>query len=329
MRKRPLGKTGLSVTEVSMGCWELSGVSRGGGSGFGEQDDMYSVKLIRRALDRGVNFFDTADAYGLGHSEVVLGRALRESGQRPIVATKVGNNFYVQPWQKGFNLPYIENAVENSLQRLGLDCIDLYQLHNPPLEVIEKGEAFEALERLKEAGKIRFYGISLNTPEEGFASMRVAPGLSAIMTSYNIIEQENASFFEEAKQKGIAIISRSPLASGRLTGAMTRDMKFSDGDYRGTLGAQWLEDAVSSAENLRFLVKGDTRSLAQAALKFALAHDAVSVVIPGPKTVEELDDNIQVAESSPLSPEDLQRIKELHEKGAIAGEASRAPLDKR
>lgn len=170
--------------------------------------------MIERAVELGVDFFDTADAYGLGHSEVVVGRELSKLKKKPTIATKVGDNFYVQPWTKDFDHSYIENAVENSIQSLGIERVDLYQLHNPALEVIQNGDVFKILEELKEKERIRLYGISLNTPEEARAAMEMAPNLSSIMCPYNRIEQEIAEIFEEAGQRGIAIIARSPLASG-------------------------------------------------------------------------------------------------------------------
>ena len=326
MKKRKFGDTGLTVGEVGMGCWELSGVSRGGGMGYGPQDDADSVGVIKRALELGIDFFDTADAYGLGHSEVVLGRTLKSTEQTPFVATKVGNNFYVQPWGKSFERGYIENAVENSLQRLGLDRVGLYQLHNPPLDVIKSGDVFETLENLKRQGKIRYYGVSLNTPEEGAAAIATAPSLAAIMCPYNILEQENGVFFSEAQERGVAIIARSPLASGRLTGAFTEQTEFAEGDYRATLGKAWLVDSVAKVGQLRFLLNDSTPTLAQAALKFILANRAVTLVVPGPKTKSELEDNVRASTSAPMAAQDLNRLKQLAQEGLLSAPPSRAPL---
>lgn len=335
MKQRELGNTGLHVSEVGMGCWELSGVSRGGGLGYGSQDDGESVSLIRHAIETGVTFFDTSDAYGLGHSEVIVGRALKASGhaaartdggrsaKQLIVATKVGNNFNVQPWQKDFSMRYIENAVENSMQRLGIEQIDLYQLHNPSLEVLESGEVFPVLDRLKQDGKIRFYGVSIVTPEEGRAALAKAPDLTSIMCPFNIIEQENAAYFSAAQERGVAIIARSPLASGRLAGTFTRDTVFPEGDMRAGFGEQWLQDAVAIAERLQFLLHDDTRTLAQAALKFILAHDAITTVIPGPKTVKELEENISVSGSDPMPATDVAQIRRLFSEGALKSSPSR------
>jgi aryl-alcohol dehydrogenase-like predicted oxidoreductase len=182
------------------------------------------------------------------------------------------------------------------------------------LEVIEKGDVFQTLEDLKERDRIKFYGISIFEPEEGIAAMRMAPGLSSIMCPYNILEQEHGKeVFPMAKERGVAIIARSPLASGRLTGTLTEDTVFPEGDYRATLGRKWLLDAVKKADRLKFLIKGGTITLAQAALKFLLANDTVSVAIPGSKTMAELEGNVKVSEGSPLSKEDLDRIKDLYE----------------
>ena len=328
MRYRQFGGMPWKVSEVGMGCWELSGVSRGGGMGYGSMDDRTAIRLVHRAVDLGINFFDTADAYGVGHSEVVIGRALKELSEKPgvsvpYVATKGGNNFYVQPWKKSFDREYLKNACENSLQRLGLDCVDLYQMHGPGVEVIRDGEMWDALEELKKEGKIKAYGISIMATEEGVAALEAAPGLDALMCTYNILEQENAVFFPTALEKGVAIIARSPLATGRLTGAFTRDTEFEEGDYRTRFGKEWVLDAVEKAERLGFLVKGDTASLAQAALKFILAQEAVAVAVPGPKTLAELEDNVRTAESTPLSSEDLAKLRELTDQGLLGSRPSR------
>ena len=318
MKYRRFGKTSLMVSEIGMGCWEISGVSRGGGLGYGPQDDRYSIEMIRRALQLGINFFDTADAYGLGHSEVILGRALKDiSGKRPFVVTKGGNDFYVQPWRKNFEAYYIGNAVENSLQRLGIECIDLYLLHGPSLEIIKAGDIFQTLDKLTEEGKIKYYGISIQDPQEGAEAMAVAPNLSAIMCPYNILEQEAARLFKQARERGVAIIARSPLASGRLSGAFKEDTVFPEGDYRAKFDRDWLRDTQKKTKLLSFLVKGQTKSLAQAALKYILANEDVTVAVPGPKKLEELEENVRTCEGTPLSEEDLKRIAELHEQGLL------------
>lgn len=308
MRYRVLGRTGVTVSEVGFGAWAIGG-NRYGNS-YGPTDDATSVKAVERAYDMGCNFYDTADVYGWGHSEELLGKALSGKRDRVVIATKVGGDFYHGGVRINFATDYIRFAVEKSLERLRTDYIDLYQLHNPPIEMMGQPETYEVLERLKEEGKIKFYGVSIFDPEEGIRAMGTGKP-EGIQVVYNIFSQEPARvLFPVAKKKGVAIIAREPLANGFLTGKYNEDAQFVAGDIRSNWPRNYIAARVRAAENLKFLLKDDTKSLSQAALKFVLANEAVSAVIPGAKTPAQVEDNLSAGYGSPLSADDLARIEE-------------------
>ena len=224
MKYRVLGKTGLKVSEVGFGAWAIGGNAYG--NSYGPTDDKLSLAAIGRALELGCNFFDTADVYGHGHSEELLGQALRGHRSEVIIATKVGGDFYHGTPRMNFNPDYLEFALGKSCERLGTDCIDLYQLHNPPIQLIKDGRVFKILERLKASGKIRHYGISIHDPQEGLLAMR-AGELEAIQVAFNILRQEAKNqLFREATKNNVGIIAREPLANGFLAGKLKSESTF-------------------------------------------------------------------------------------------------------
>lgn len=312
MKHRIFGSTGVKVSEVGFGAWAIGGV------GWGPVNDDESVRALKRALDLGVNFFDTADVYGRGHSEKIVGRALKEHRKEVFIATKVGNDFYAGgsegKWPKNFSESYIKTAIDRSLQRLQTDYVDLYQLHNPPEDILRKGEVFNFLEDLKSAGKIRFYGVSVTTPSEGVLALNQR-GVSSIQVVYNMLEQEAAEvLLPAAKKRNVAIIARVPLASGFLSGKYTASSAFPEGDRRKTWPAERIAEYIAKVEKLRF-VTNSNRSMAQAALKFVLASDAVSTVIPGCKNDRQVEENVAASQADSLSREELTKVQELCAKG--------------
>src|SRR5688572_612463 len=221
MQYRELGKTGIKVSEIGFGAWAIGGSAEAGGAplGWGRANDDESLAAIRRARDLGVNFFDTADSYGFGRSESLLGIVLSRKRQDVVIATKVGVvRKSTGELQKDFSKQHIFLAVDGSLKRLRSDYIDLYQLHNPTIADLNREEIQEAMDRLQDAGKIRFWGVSITTPEEGIEIIKRDWGY-ALQVLYNVINQAPArELFPLAKQKGYGIIARVPLASGLLTG---------------------------------------------------------------------------------------------------------------
>ncbi|GBD10567.1 General stress protein 69 [bacterium HR23] len=307
MRRRPLGNTGLLVSEVGFGAWAIGGNLYG--NSYGPTDDAVSRRAIQEALDLGCTFFDTADVYGHGHSEELLGEVL---GNRPdvVVATKVGGNFYRgETVVMDFSPRYIRFACEQSLRRLRREAIDLYQLHNPPLPFLYHPALYSVLEDLQREGKIRFYGVSIHAPQEGLAVLR-AGRPATLQVVYNLLRQEMASdLFPIAQERGVGIVAREPLHNGFLTGKYNADASFPPGDIRHQWPRAYIHRLVQAVDALRPLAT-PRRTLAQLAIRFVLDNPAVAVVIPGAKTPEQVRENIASASLPPLTEEERAFIRQ-------------------
>lgn len=312
MKYRTLGGTGLKVSEVGFGAWAIGGNAYG--NSYGPTDDETSVRAIRKAQDLGCNFFDTADAYGHGHSEELLGQALKGNRDDAIIATKVGADFYHDPPRMSFSSDYLSFALEKSCERLQTDHVDLYQLHNPPVQLLRSSKIFDGLEKLVESGRIRYYGISIHDPEEGLLAMKHGRP-AAIQVVFNIFRQEAKNrLFETARDKKVAIIAREPLSNGFLTGKYHADSTFPSGDIRFNFPRNYFHGLVSASSQLRFL-ETKSRTLAQSALRFVLDHRDISTVIPGAKTPEQTEEDLRASDVQPLTGEELLRIRILREQG--------------
>ena len=306
MKFRKLGRTNLLVSEIGFGAWAISG------RGYGPTDDKDSIRALHRALDLGVNFIDTADIYGDGHSEELIGRVLRERNDKEaIIATKFGWDFYRDGGiRSNLKRNYISFALEKSLKRLGREWIDIYQIHNSKPDDIERDNVYETLDEFKKQGKIRFYGVSAYYVEDGIEAIKTGKP-DTIQIIYNIIEQEvEEKLFPLAIKNDIGIIAREPLASGLLTGKYNENSKFPKTDHRHGWSKKFLEESARKVSRLKFLEK-EGQTLIQAALRFSLSHKAVSVVIPGAKTINQVEENISAAEAE-LNPNELKRIRELY-----------------
>jgi len=312
MRYRILGKTSLKVSEVGFGGWQIGGNAFG--NSYGPTDDKESLSAIRRALELGCNFFDTADVYGHGHSEELLGQALREHRAEVIIATKVGSDFYHGSPRMNFNPDYLEFALKKSCERLGSDYIDLYQLHNPPIQLVKDGKVFKTLEKFKASGKIRHYGISIHDSQEGLLAMRDCE-LGAIQVAFNILRQEAKNqLFPEATKNNVGIIAREPLANGFLAGKLNPDSSFLEGDIRHNFPHDYISQLTFATDKLRFL-ESNSRTLAQATIRFVLDHKDISTVIPGAKTREHVEEDLASSGCPSLTGEELLRIKFLRDQG--------------
>ena len=224
MRHRTLGRTGWKVSEISFGAWAIGGT-------WGKVDDRESLAALHRAVDLGVNFIDTADVYGDGHSERLVGKLRRERSGKILVATKAGRRLSPHT-ADGYNKRNLTRFIERSLRNLRTDCLDLLQLHCPPTEVYYRPEVFEALDDIAKAGKIRHYGVSVATVEEGLKAIDY-PHVQSVQIIFNMFRHRPAElFFAEAKKRKVGILARVPLASGMLTGKMTPRTRFSGGDHR-------------------------------------------------------------------------------------------------
>jgi aryl-alcohol dehydrogenase-like predicted oxidoreductase len=315
MQYRTLGRTGLRVSVVGLGTMVHAGH-------FGPMKDSESLSAIDAALELGVNFIDTSDAYGAGYSETLLGNALRGRRRDKVTLATKGGNVMVGPerGKRNFAPTYIGRVLEESLKRLQTDRIDLYQLHNPTVDVIERGEVWEILERAKKEGKIRYYGVSINTIDEGIAAVKDGRS-DTIQLEYNLLAQEPAEkIFPLAQEANVGIIARIPLRRGVLTGKMTvaDEQRFQGEDVRArSYKGEAFAKELAKAEQLRFLVHGPVKSLGQAAIAFCVAHPAVSVTIPGSRNEQQMRENATGGDIA-LPTEDLAKVADLWRGGFAA-----------
>ena len=315
IKMRLLGRTAIRISEIGFGAWAIGGGATvcGRAFAFGSVDDQTSLNALQHGFELGVNFVDTADAYGMGHSEQLVGKAMKVSPRRIHVATKVGNvRCDPEPPRQDFSAAYVKAACDRSLNRLGITMIDLYQLHNPPKAVLMGNEIWDVLRELKDKNKIAHYGISVSHPSEGLMAIEKG-GVETVQIVYNLLAHSSVKeLFEIAVKKSVGIIARVPLASGLLTGKFQSGQRFADNDHRrDTYSPEKLDKALLQVEKFRFLAEGTGRTLAQAALKFCLAHPAVSVVIPGIKTPEQAAENVMAANVPDLTAEELKQIEEM------------------
>lgn len=312
MKYREFGKTGWKVSEVGFGAWAIGGNEHG--NSYGQTDDKVSMEAINRALDLGCNFIDTADVYGWGHSEDLIGRAIKNKRDRLIIATKVGADFYQGPGFQTFTQDYIRFALEKSLARLRTDYIDVYQLHNPPLKLLTSERTYDILKEFKKEGKIRAWGVSIFDPVEGLSALKVGQP-DSLQVTYNIFTTRAAEELLPMAQKvGCAIIAREPLANGFITGKFNASAEFEKGDMRNGWRRDFVRARIAAAGGLKFLeVEG--RSLAQSAVKYVLTNSAVCVAVTGTKTPEQADENCVASECPALSLQELARIRQLQEHG--------------
>lgn len=311
MRQRNFGKTGLTVSEVGMGTWEL------GGREWGDISEKEAIDLLRYAFEKGVTFYDTADQYGGGRAERLLGEAFSALGNRVVIATKLGYELDSDGWiSQGREVPafnasrnYIRQAVEGSLTRLKRDAIDIYQFHAPPPAEMWD-EAFGTMEELKSEGKTRFYGLCLGNETQALKAI-AETGISSLMLTYNILNQDMAQpVMETATEKGIAVVARQPLSSGLLSGQLNADTVFAENDYRKTWPREKFLADLERVEQIKRIIGDKARSLPQAALKFILAHPAVCCVIPGMMTPAQVDDGVATSGASPLPAAILEKLRE-------------------
>lgn len=301
MRYRPFGKAGFNVSEVGMGCWAIGGNEFG--NSYGPTDDALSVRAVKKAVELGCNFFDTADVYGHGHSEELLGLALRTVRERVFIATKVGGSYmYNDPkWgDVNFSPEYIDFALGKSLARLQTSYVDVYQLHNPPLYMIEEGSVFARLRLLQKKGKIRAVGVSVHTLDEGLAAL---DNVDSIQCVFNILDPRNYELMETAKRRGIAVIAREPLANGLAAGKYSAQSTFEHGDIREFMPPAYRQQVIEAVSSMADKFPGENFS--QVAIRYVLSFDSVSVVIPGAKSPQQVDKNMRASELARLTDRQL------------------------
>jgi aryl-alcohol dehydrogenase-like predicted oxidoreductase len=318
MQYRTLGRTGLRVSEVGFGAWAIGGPAKLGEvvTGWGEVDDAMSLRAIEAAYEAGVNFFDTSDVYGEGRSETLIGKVLKSKRDRVVIATKVGNRTIDGKWVKDFSTPWIREAIDASLARLGMEYVDLYQLHSGTDIAQYREETFETLETLKAQGKIRYYGVSVGPAAHGPWVIQNTRA-DVIQVVYNMLQREpEQKLLALAQAQGVGIIARVPLASGFLTGKFTADVTFLSNDHRSsTYPPEKIRQMVGQVAKLRFLTEGKRKTLAQAALQYCLAHPAVSTVIPGAKTPEQARANAAASDGILLTADEAARARTVLAEG--------------
>jgi aryl-alcohol dehydrogenase-like predicted oxidoreductase len=308
MRSRPLGRTGIAVSEIGFGAWGIGGATPGATS-YGRTDDAASLRALNAAIACGINFFDTSNVYGYGHSEELLGQALRARRDKVVIATKAGLYRYGEA--ADFSAAHIRKSLEDSLRRLRSDYVDLLQLHNPPPERMrDAADICETIRRLKSEGRIRAFGVSVREPADGLAAVEhLEP--DAIQANFNLLDQRalDCCLFAAAAARHCAIIARTPLCFGFLGGRIDESTTFPTEDHRSRWPRQqvvaWLR---GGRQMLRHAEPTETAS--QFALRFCLSFEAVACVIPGMLRAEEVIENAAASRSGPIPRSILAALRE-------------------
>lgn len=318
MKTRILGRTGATISEIGFGAWQIGG-------SWGDVSEEDGKRALNAALDSGITFIDTADVYGDGRSEKIIAAVLQErGGEKPFVATKAGRRLNPH-LAEGYTGANIEAFIDRSLANLGVETLDLVQLHCPPTEVYYRPEVFGALDRLVTMGKIRHYGVSVEKVEEALKAIEY-PGVATVQIIYNIFRQRPQDlFFAEAKKKDVGVVVRVPLASGLLSGKISKDTVFAADDHRNfnrhgeafdvgeTFVGVPFDVALQAVDELRTLAPANV-PMAQFALRWILAQDAVSVVIPGARNAAQAQSNAAASALAPIDGATLAAIAALYER---------------
>ncbi len=320
MRTRRFGDTDLETSEVGFGTWAL------GSTWWGDVSELAGERLLLEALELGITFFETGDAYGQGANEELVGGVLAPHRDEIQISTKFG---YVlsggrQEHSEGerpqrWDGPFVRAALEGSLRRLRTDRVDLYQLHNPRAEAIDSDDCFATLEELKAEGKIRHYGVALGPAigwrEEGLQAISTR-SIASVQTVYNLLEQEpGRDLMAAAAEHGVGVMARVPTSSGLLDDHLTPETTFGPGDHRRHRPREWLVEGLQKIDRIRFLCGPETgRTMAQAALRFILAQPQMAVVIPTMTSADELHEYAGAADVPDLTEDELARVGALYER---------------
>lgn len=318
MEYRTLGRTGWSISEIGFGSWGI------GGSEWGATDDSVSLAALNRAIDLGVNFIDTADVYGDGHSEQLIAQVRKVRSEQLIIATKAGRRLNPHV-ASGYNRENLTSFVERSLRNLEVEAIDLLQLHSPPSEIYDMPEVFGILDDLVVQGKLRFYGVSVERVDEAMKAISY-PNVQSVQIIFNMFRfKPSEQFFAAARERRVGILARVPLASGLLTGKMRPDTQFSSNDHRNfnrhgeafdqgeTFSGVDYETGLRAVEELRSLVPPGV-TMAQFALRWILMFPEITTTIPGAKNPQQAEDNVRAAALPPLSDEQMRRVREVYDR---------------
>ena len=316
MNYRPLGRTGWKVSEISFGAWAIGGA-------WGDVSDEDALAALHQAIDSGVNFIDTADVYGDGRSERLIARLKKARKEEIVVATKAGRRLPRQTVE-GYSRQNLTGWIDDSLRNLSADTLDLLQLHCPPTELYSRPEVFALLDDFVKVGKIRYYGVSVETIDEALKAIDF-PGVQTVQIIFNCFRQRPAEvFLPRAKQKQVGILARVPLASGLLTGKLRRDSTFPADDHRNfnrhgeafdvgeTFSGVDYDAGLAAVEEIRGLVPAGV-TMSQFALRWILMNDAVTCAIPGAKRPEQVADNCRASGLPPLTSETMLAVQRIYD----------------
>ncbi len=316
MHYRELGRTGWKISDISFGAWAIGGA-------WGNVSDRDSLAALHKAIDSGVNFLDTADVYGMGRSERLIAQLKRERKEEIFVATKAGRRLNPHT-PDGYNVANLTGFIEDSLRNLSTDCLDLLQLHCPPTDVYYRPEVFGALDDLMRAGKIRYYGVSVERVEEALKAIEY-PNVQTVQIIFNCFRlRPSELLFPQAKLRKVGILARVPLASGMLTGKLSRDSQFAEDDHRNfnrhgeqfdvgeTFSGVDFSVALDAVEEYRKLAPAGV-TLSQLALRWILMFDAVTCAIPGSKRPEQVAQNCAASDLPELTPNIMDAIHKIYD----------------
>ncbi|QHS24279.1 aldo/keto reductase [Virgibacillus sp. MSP4-1] len=315
MNYRQLGNTDLKVSELSFGTWAIGGA-------WGKTSDKEALQALDAAMDAGVNFFDTADVYGDGHSEELLAKATKGKEDRIYIASKFCRAGDIH--DKGnYSEEQVRTYLENTLKRLNRERLDLYQIHCPPIEILKDGKVFEVLDKLQQEGKIRYYGVSVETVEEGLLCLE-NPNVRTLQVIFNIFRQKPLEeLLPKARKQGVGILARVPLASGLLTGKFTKNHQFESDDHRRfnqngeefnvgeTFAGLEFAKGVELSERLTWIAN-NRENMTRAALRWILDQNEISCVIPGFKNVKQVEDNLGALSVPSFSTDEANQLKEFY-----------------
>lgn len=320
MKYRELGNTGMKISEVSFGTWAIGG-------SWGKTSDAEALRSLEYAMEQGVNFFDTADVYGDGHSEQLLAKATKGKEDHIYIATKFGRQGDIAD-PDNYTHDQVSAYCEDSLRRLNREVIDLFQIHCPATDILQDGAVFEVLDRLKDQGKIRHYGVSVESVEEGLICLK-HPNVKSLQIIFNMFRQKPLDqLIPKAYEEGVGLLVRLPLASGLLTGKFTADYTFEADDHRRfnengdafnvgeTFAGLGFKKGVELADQLQWIAE-DRPSMASAALRWILDHKEITSIIPGFKNVQQVKDNLTALDTKSFTEEEQHKIQLFYQEKVV------------
>lgn len=317
LKYRRLGKSDIKVSEIGFGAWTI------GLDWWGKKiEDDEAIRMLKRAFDRGINFFDTADMYGKGKSEKLIGIAFNGMRNEIVYSSKWGYDMYNAEQIGHSELPqkhnseYLQYALDKSLERLQTDYIDVYSLHNPKMQAVTNSELFDALDNLVTSGKIRSHGVALGPAigwkDEGLHAIK-EHNITCLQSVYNILEQDPGNdLLKAGEENDVGIMARVPDASGILTGKVNENTTFNKNDHRSVRKKEWISEALKKVENMKAIADKKGWNITELAIKFILSQKAISVVLPTMISIEEIDKFSEISDGKYLGGHELERVSEMY-----------------